>query len=412
MARLMNKLTDVVVKTAQAREKSYKLSDGGGLYLEVMPNGSRYWRLKYRYMGKEDRLALGVYPNVSLAAARKKANKARDDLEQNISPKEVERQHKLAKSIGAANTFEAVALEWLAKETPHWSKSHTVRTNQILQQKLFPWLGNRPIGEITPPELLAALRRTEIKGTLETAKRAQQTSSQVFRYAVATGRADRDPSQDLKGALATPKGKNFAAITDPKEVANLLRAIDHYSGTYVVKTALQLSPLVFLRPSELRTLEWSEIDFDQERIEIPAAKMKMRLPHIVPLAPQSLAILRYIQPITGKGRYVFPSARGASRPLSENGVRTALRSMGFDNETMTPHGFRAMARTILDEVLGVRVEYIEHQLAHAVKDTNGRAYNRTAHLEGRRAMMQQWADYLDKLKAGAEIIPLVSSKKR
>ena len=400
------RLSDAAVKNASPREKTYKLTDGGGLYLEVMPNGSKYWRQKYRFAGKEKRLALGVYPAVTLKAARKAAREARELLAAGTDPGDTKRQEKLARCVAATNTFEAVALEWYAKEAPNWSENHATRNKWLLEKRLFPWLGRRPIGEITPPELLAALRRTESRGIVETAHRAKQVAGQVFRYAVATGRAERDPTPDLKGALATPKEKHLAAITDPKEAGDLLRAIDGYRGTPAVTAALKLSPLLFCRPGELRQMEWAEINWDESRWELPAEKMKMRLPHIVPLCRQALEILRELEPITGRGRYVFPSARGASRPLSENGVRTALRALGYTNEQMTPHGFRAMARTILDEVLGYRVEWIEHQLAHAVKDANGRAYNRTSHLKDREKMMQGWADYLDALKAGGKVIPV------
>jgi integrase len=271
-----------------------------------------------------------------------------------------------------------------------------------LEKILFPYIGHRPIVEITPHELLAALRRTESQGKLETTNRAKIISGQVFRYAVATGRAERDPTPDLKGALKTSRTKHLAAITEPKEVGKLLLAMDGYQGTHIVKSALLLSPLLFCRPGELRQLEWSEINFDEGRIEIPIEKMKTReQAHVIPLSEQAIRILSEIQPLTGRGKYVFPSARGASRPLSDNAVRLALRTLGYDKETMTAHGFRAMARTILDEVLGYRVDWIEHQLAHAVKDVNGRAYNRTAHLEGRKQMMQGWADYLDTLRAVA-----------
>lgn len=406
----IEKLSDMAAKNAAPKDKPYKLADGAGLYLEVMPTGSKYWRLKFRYGGKEKRLALGVYPAVTLKAARKAARDARDGLATGIDPTETRRQDKLERSVGAANSFRAVALEWYEKEKPHWSESHIKRAGWLLEKNLFPWLGHRPIAEINPSELLATLRKTEGKGTLETAHRAKQIAGQIFRYAVATGRAERDPTPDLKGALATPKGGHHAAIIDPKAVGDLLRAIDGFRGTPAVMAALKLSPLLFCRPGELRHMEWAEIDWEQERWEIPAEKMKLRLPHIVPLCSQALAILRDIQPITGRSKYVFPSARGASRPLSENGVRTALRTLGFANDEMTPHGFRAMARTILDEVLGYRVEWIEHQLAHAVKDANGRAYNRTSHLPQRKEMMQAWADYLDALKTSGKVIPVDFSR--
>ena len=407
----IEKLSDVAIKKAAPKEKPYKLADGRGLYLEVMPGGSKYWRLKFRYGGKEKRLALGVYPEVSLKAARKAAYEARDKLAEGVDPSETKRQEKLARFVSTANSFQAIALEWYEKGKPHWSESHIKRLGWMFEKNLFPWLGHRPIAEINAPELLAVLRRTESKGTIETANRIKQVAGQVFRYAVATGRAERDPTPDLKGALATPKVTHHPAITDPKAVADLLRAIDGFRGTPTVTAALKLSPILFCRPGELRQMEWAEINWDESRWEIPAEKMKMRLPHLVPLCTQALEILRELQPITGRGKYVFPSARGASRPLSENGVRTALRTLGYTNEQMTPHGFRAMARTILDEVLKYRVDLIEHQLAHAVKDANGRAYNRTSHIEDRTTMMQGWADYLDTLKAGGKVIPLHTSKR-
>lgn len=402
----IEKLSDVAIKNAAARAKPYKLADGAGLYLEVMPSGAKYWRLKFRFGGKEKRLALGVYPAVPLKAARKAARDARDKLAAGIDPTETRRQDKLARTVGAANSFRMVALEWFDKEKPHWSDSHIERLTRVFDNNLFPWLGHRPIAEINPPELLAALRRTESRGTIETANRAKQVAGQIFRYAVATGRAERDPTPDLKGALATPKVKHHAALIDPKAIAALLHAIDGFRGTPAVAAALKLSPLLFARPGELRHMEWAEINWDESRWEIPAEKMKMRMAHIVPLPVQAIAVLHDLQPITGRSRYVFPSARGASRPLSENGVRIALRTMGFTKDEMTPHGFRAMARTILDEVLGYRVEWIEHQLAHAVKDANGRAYNRTSHLPERKKMMQGWADYLDTLKTGSNVIPV------
>lgn len=394
-------LTEVAVKNAKPKEKQYRLADGGGLCLLVHPNGSKYWQLRYRnpQTGKGKLLALGVYPTVSLATARTKAREAKAALAAGTDPGEQKQLAKLTRREAAQNTLDAVAAEWFTKESLHWSETHKTRTQGLLTNNLGKWLGQRPIGDITAPELLAALRRTEARGIHETARRALQTAGQVFRYAVATGRAERDISQDLKGALATPKGKHFSAITDPVELGRLLVAMDNYQGTPEVKSALLLSPLFFCRPGELRQLEWAEVNLQESQIEIPAAKMKMRQPHIIPLCRQALEILTELHCLTGSGRYVFPSARGGSRPLSENGVRTALRTLGYTNEQMTPHGFRATARTLLDEVLGYRVDWIEHQLAHSVKDTNGRAYNRTQHLESRRTMMQGWADYLDNLRS-------------
>jgi integrase len=278
-----------------------------------------------------------------------------------------------------------------------------------MKNDLFPWIGSKPIVNIKAPELLAVLRRVESRGAIETARRLRIIAGQVFKYAVKTGRAERDPAADLRGALAPAKENHHAAITEPKEVAPLLRAIDGYQGSFVVKCALKLAPLFFVRPGELRHAEWSEIDLDEAVWSIPADKMKMKQAHIVPLCRQAIEILKELQPLTGASKYVFPSGRSFARAMSENAVNAALRRMGYDKGTMTGHGFRAMARTILDEVLQVRPDFIEHQLAHAVRDPNGRAYNRTAHLEERRKMMQKWADYLDGLKAGAKVLPFKQS---
>ena len=397
-------LTDIAIKKVAPRDKPFRLADGKGLALLVHPNGGKYWQLRYRFAGKGKLLALGVYPDVSLADARARRDDARKLLSNDVDPSEHRKVAKATKVEAAANSFRVVGLEWFANQKVKWSDVHADKTLWMLERNLFPWLGDRPISEIKSPELLATLRRIESRGAHDTAQRAKQVAGQVFRYAVATGRAERDPSQDLRGALAAAVKTHLAAIIDPKEVAKLLQAIEGFSGTPTVKAALHLSPLLFCRPGELRHMEWAEINWDEERWEIPAEKMKLRLPHIVPLCAQALQILRELQPLNGRSKYVFPSARGASRPLSENAVRVALRTMGFTNEQMTPHGFRAMARTILDEVLGYRVDWIEHQLAHAVKDANGRAYNRTSHLKDRKKMMQGWADYLDSLKAGNVIV--------
>lgn len=284
----------------------------------------------------------------------------------------------------------------------HGLANHADKIIRRLERDIFPWLGAKPIASITPPELLNTLRRIEARGALDTAYRAQQNCSQIFRYAVATGRTSRDPVPDLRGALPPVKATHHAAITDPSAISGLLRAVDDYQGTFVVKCALQLAPLVFVRPGELRMAEWREIDLDKAEWNIPAERMKMRQPLLVPLSKQAVAILRELQPLTGKGCYVFPSLRGHKKPMSNNAVLAALRRMGYSKDEMTGHGFRAMARTILDEVLGVRPNYIEHQLAHAVRDPNGRAYNRTAHLGERRKMMQQWADYLGELKISTQ----------
>ena len=400
----MNKLTDAPIRKAKPKDKPYKIADGGGMYLEVMPNGSKYWRMKYRHGGKEKRLAFGVYPDVSLALARERREEARKLLANGCDPGAVKQAQKTARVERAANSFEVVAREWYAKQSATWTESHGSRIMQRLERDIFPWIGGRPIADITAPELLAVLRRIEERGAVETAHRAHQNCGQVFRYAIATGRAERDPSPDLKGALPPVKQTHLAAITDPKKIGELLRAMDDYQGYFVTKCALRLAPLVFVRPGELRKAEWTEFDLGKAEWNIPAERMKMREPHLVPLSTQAVEILRELHALTGGSRYVFPGARTNGRPMSDNAILAALRRMGFAKDEMSGHGFRAMARTILDEVLQVRPDFIEHQLAHAVRNPNGRAYNCTAHLAERRKMMQLWADYLDKLKAGAEVI--------
>jgi integrase len=399
-------LTDVKARNAKPGEKQVKLFDGDGLFLLVAPAGGKWWRFKYRFGGKEKLLALGTYPEVSLADARQRREDARKLLANGVDPGEVKKAQKAATVAVTENSFEVVAREWHSRQKTVWTEGHAERTMQRLERDVFRSIGQRPIGEITPPELLAVFRRIESRGAHETAHRARFVCGQIFRYAVATGRAERDPAADLRGALTPLKGKHHAAITDPKDVAPLLRAIDGYQGSFVVKSALLLAPLVFVRPGELRQAEWTEIDLDAAEWNIPAERMKMKQAHLVPLSNRAVEILRELKALTGNSCYVFPSGRSFHRPMSNNAINAALRRMGFDKDEMTGHGFRAMARTILDEVLQVRPDFIEHQLAHAVKDPNGRAYNRTAHLVERRKMMQKWADYLDGLKSGAKVIPL------
>jgi integrase len=390
-------LNDLRVRTAKAKEKPYKLSDGDGLYLLVTDKGGKWWRLKYRYEGKEKLLSFGTYPEIILADARKRRDEARKLLANGIDPGAVKKAQKQAQTE-ETETFEVIAREWHTRFTPQWSEAHAKTTLSRLEHDLFPWLGNRPIREIKAPELLATLRRAENRGALELAHRLRTIAGQVMRYAVASGRAERDPSGDLRGALPTPPEAHYAALTEPKEVAELLRKIDVYKGGIIVKSALRIAPLLFVRPGELRRAEWSEINLDEAVWNIPTEKMKTKQAHIVPLSKQALEILQEIYPLTGNGKYVFPSIRSTARPMSENTINVTLRTLGYDNERMTGHGFRAMARTILDEVLHVRPELIEAQLAHAVRDPLGRAYNRTHHLFDRTQMMQQWADYLDGLK--------------
>lgn len=394
-------LTNTAIKNAKPKEKQWRLPDGGGLHLLIHPNGSKYWRFKYRYNGKEKLLALGVYPDVTLKRAREKHQEARRQLELGNDPSLIKKAEKRAGKEAASNSFEAIGNEWFEKQKHRWSPVHQTKVEWMLSKNLNPWLGHRPIAEITAPELLSVLRRIESRGALETAKRTKQVAGQVFRFAVATGRAERDPSQDLKEALAAPVKKHLAAVTEPKAVGRLLIALDGYEGTPVVRAALKLAPLTFVRPGELRNAEWSEIDLEAMEWRIPGEKMKMGQDHIVPLSDQAVEALQEIYPLTGHFQYVFPSARSPRRPMSNNAVLSAMRRMDVPKEQMSGHGFRAMARTILDEVLGFRVDWIEHQLAHAVKDVHGRAYNRTAHLDKRKKMMQAWADYLDNLRAEA-----------
>jgi integrase len=399
-------LTDTAIRTAKPTAKPQRLFDGGGLYLEVSPAGGKLWRLKYRHGGKEKRLALGAYPDTGLRDARDKRDAARKLLAAGVDPGE---QRKAAKAAGeerAANSFEVVAREWHAKQSATWVELHASRIMLRLENDVFPWLGKRPIADVTAKELLTMVNRIVDRGAVESAHRVLQNCGQVLRYAIATGRAERNPAADLRGALPPVKQTHLAAIIEPNAIGGLLRAMDAYNGSLVTKCALRLAPLVFVRPGELRQAEWAEFDLDGAQWNIPAEKMKMREPHLVPLSPQAVAILRELQPLTGRGRYVFPSARSPQRPMSNNAVLSALRRMGYGIGEMSGHGFRAMARTVLDEVLHFRPDYIEHQLAHAVKDPNGRAYNRTAHLAERRKMMATWADYLDTLKVGGNVVPM------
>ncbi|MET4570618.1 tyrosine-type recombinase/integrase [Rhodanobacter soli] len=396
-------LTDTAIRKAKPANKPARMFDGGGLYLEVSPAGGKLWRLKYRFNGKERRLALGIYPDTGLADARDKRDAARKLLAAGVDPGEQRKAEKAAGEERAANSFEVIAREWAARQT--WVESYRVKVEARLGSDVYPYIGRRPVAELSAPELLQVARRIEERGAVESAHRALQVCGQIMRYAIATGRAERNPVADLRGALASPAGSHHAAITDPVALGGLLRSIEGYSGDVVTRAALKLSALLFVRPGELRHAEWAEIDMDAGEWNIPAGKMKMRQPHLVPLCNQAVAILRELHPLTGRGQYVFPGGRSPRRPLSNNAVNAALRRMGFDKETMTAHGFRATARTMLDEVLGYRADFIEHQLAHAVKDPNGRAYNRTAHLAERRKMMAGWADYLDTLRAGGEVLP-------
>ena len=389
-------LTDTSIRNAKPGAKAVRMFDGGGMYLEVSPAGGKLWRMKYRFGGKEKRMAFGAYPDVGLKNAREKRDAARKLLADGIDPGEVKKAVKSSRVLRDSNSFEVIAREWFQKNRDAWAPSHSDKIITRLENDVFPWLGGKAIAEITAPDVLAALRRIEGRGTLDTAHRASGNCSQVFRYAIATGRATRDPVPDLRGALPPARGENFPSITDPAKVAELLRAIDAFSGTFVVRCALLLAPLLFVRPGELRHAEWSGFDLDKAEWSYRVTKTKTD--HLVPLAAQAVAILRELYALTGQRRYVFPG-RDPQKAMSEAAVNAALRRMGYDTKTeITGHGFRAMARTILHEELNQKPEVIEHQLAHSVADSLGTAYNRTKFLKERKAMMQLWADYLDKLK--------------
>jgi integrase len=400
-------LTDTFVKNVKptAATAGDKHTDGQGLYLHVKQAG-KYWRMSYRFNGKQKLLALGVYPAVSLAKARQRRDLARELLADSVDPSSAKREEKRTTLAAAANTFEVVAREWLTKTTAQRADITNTKVTSWLEKDVFPFIGSMPIAKMGPRDVLGALRKMEARGTLDSTQRVKQVCGQIFRYAVATGGAQRDVTQDLKGALAMPVQGHFAAITEPKQAGQLMRSIFAYEGHPCTVAALKLTPLLFVRPGELRTAEWAEIDLEAAEWRIPGSKMKMRVDHLVPLSTQALEILRSVQPVTGHGRYVFPSLRTGERPMSENTINAALRGMGYAKEVHCAHGFRATARRIMDEVMDERVDLIEHQLSHEVKDANGRAYNRTAHLPARRLMMQRWADYLDRLRVGADVIPI------
>ncbi|MHB8809473.1 MAG: tyrosine-type recombinase/integrase [Desulfobulbaceae bacterium] len=403
-------LTDTIIRTTKPADKSFKLFDGGGLFFLVTPTGGKLWNLKYRFEGKENRIALGAYPAVSLAEARQKRDQAKVLLAKGICPGDTKKAQK-ASHAQEQDTFELIAREWHAKFTPSWAASHADKILRRFELYVFPWLGGRPIKSITAPELLGVLRRIEGKGTLDTAHRTKQTCGQVFRYAVATGRAERDPSGDLRGALPPTNGRHMATITDPKEITGLLRAIRDYRGSIVTRCALRLAPLVFVRRGELRHAEWREINFETAEWRIPAEKMKAGVLRIVPLSRQAIAVLHEIYPLTGHGRYVFPSPRTDERPMSNNAVLAALRRMGYAREEMSGHGFRSMASTLLNEH-GWNRDAIERQLAHAERNSVRAAYNYAEFMPERKKMMQAWADYLDSLvmKEENKIVPIRALK--
>jgi integrase len=394
-------LNDTQVRNAKPHATPYKLADEKGLTLLVNPNGSKWWRFRYRVDGREKMLSLGVYPDVSLKKARDRRDEERELVAEKVDPSKKRQTDKAA----LANTFEGVAREWFEKHSKNWNGSHAARVIARLDNDVFPWIGSLPISKIGAAELLSCLRRIEARGKLETAHRVHQSCGTIFRYAVATGRADRDPSGDLRGAIPPAQGKHHASITDPTKIGGLLRAIDGYDGSNVVRSALQLASLVFVRPGELRQAEWKEFNFDECEWRIPGERMKMGELHIVPLSKQAVEVLQELKPITGSGRYVFPGARTTSRPLSDNALNAALRRMGFEQGTMTAHGFRSMASTLLNEQ-GWNRDAIERQLAHGERDAIRAAYNYAEHLPERRKMMQHWANYLDGLRAGANVVSI------
>lgn len=394
----MSELNESRVRAAKPKEKPYKLRDGRGLHLLITPAGTRLWRLRYRHAGRESMVSLGVYPDVPLKLARERRDEMRKLIAVDVDPAAQRR----AERAGHANTFKAIADEWIKKQ--NFAAATLEKAEWTFRDLLYPYVGSRPIAAITAPEILGVLRRLEERGKHETAHRTKQRASQVFRYAIATGRAERDPTADLRGALAPIVVTNRAALTDPRAVAALLRAIDGYVGQPSTEYALKLAPLVFTRPGELRAAEWSEIDLGAAEWRIPAPRMKMRELHIVPLARQAVELLQKLHSITGSARYLFPSLRTPTRPISENTLGAALRRLGFSKDEMTAHGFRAMASTLLNEQ-GFPPDVIELQLAHAERNEVRAAYNRASRLAERRKMMQAWADYLDGLRVGANVAP-------
>lgn len=402
-------LTDTAIRNAKSADKPVRLFDGGGLYLEIAPSGGKWWRLKYRFGGKEKRYSLGVYPEVTLATARKKRDEAREKLAAGIDPGEAKKAEKRASLLAAAHSFEVVARGWMSERKTTVEPAQHAKTLARMENDVFPWLGKRPIAEIDAPEILVVLKRVDGRGARFTAHRIRSEISRVFRYGIKEGHCKADPARDLVDAIPPAQTTHFASITEPEKVGEMLRAFDGFTGTFPVLCALKLAPMLFVRPGELRKAEWAQFDLDKGEWRYFVNKTKTD--HLVPLAAQAVTILRELHALTGEGVYVFPGARDRNRPMSEAAINAALRRLGYDTRTeITGHGFRAMARTILHEELEEKPEVIEHQLAHTVPDSLGRAYNRTKFIKARRSMMQQWADYLDKLKAGAEIIPIAAAR--
>jgi len=398
-------LTEMAIRKAKPKIKSYRIFDGGGLYLEVAPTGGKWWRYKYRFNDKEKRLSLGTYPDTGLKEVRLKHRESRKLLATGIDPSENRKAKKKARLDSSENSFEVVAREWLDFYMKNKVASHREKVVRRFERFLFPWLGDKPIADITPPQVLEAVKRIENLGSFETAHRTLQACGQVFKYAVQTGRAVRDVTVDLKGALPPTSTNHMATFTDPKEIAELLRAIKGFKGTYTVQCALRIAPMLFVRPGELRMAKWEDIDLEAGEWSYVVSKTKTD--HLVPLPKQAVAILRELHPFSGHGDYVFQSGRDPKKAMSGAAINAALQRMGYDTKTqITGHGFRAMARTILHERLDIDPHIIEHQLAHRVPDALGQAYNRTKFIKQRKVMMQQWADYLDALRAGADVIAI------
>ena len=398
-------LSDTKIRTIKPLGKPFKVSDERGLFLLVTPSGGKWWRLKYRLNGKEKSLSLGVYPDVSLADAREKRDQARKVIAAGSDPSELRKANKASKTENTINSFEVITRIWLKNYAANLSKATSDKNLRLFERDIFPWIGAKPIAELKPKDILDAARRIEARGAVDTAKRAIQLCGQVFQQAVIDEKVMSDPTRDIRRAIKPLKDKHFASITEPKEVAELLRAIDAFNGSFVVMCAIRLAPLVFVRPGELRLAKWADINLDTS--EWRYLVTKTNTDHLVPLSKQTITILRELHPLTGSGEYVFQVGNDPKKPMSAATINAALQRMGYDTKTqITGHGFRAMARTILHERLNIDPHIIEHQLAHAVPDNLGAAYNRTKFIKQRTAMMQTWADYLDELKAGAKIIPL------
>jgi integrase len=410
--------SNLTIKSIRANDDRTRLSDGNGLYLLLfVKGGSHSWRFDYTFDGRRKTLSFGTYPDTTLSLARKKADDARQQVRSGIDPSDVRKAARKAcerrldddrradAGLPPEGSFEAVAREWYEKNAPNWAATHSEKIIRRLERDVFPWIGQKAVESIRPADLLELLRRVESRGAIETTHRVQQNCGQVFRYAVATSRAESDPSRDLRGALTPWKPQHYATLTDPREVGRLLRDIESHEGSFATKCAMKLAPMLFVRPGELRRAEWSEIDLDKAEWRIPAAKMKGRVMHIVPLAKQAVRILAELKPLTDRGPWLFPGVRTNGEPMSENTVNAALRRLGYDRTTLTAHGFRGMASTMLHEQ-GWASDVIERQLSHAERNSVKAAYNHAEHLPARRNMMQAWADYLDKLRKGAEVVPI------